>query len=81
MAAACFAALHRRADRLCSEGALPVRWVAVARGTPPERLVARLSAGSYSVFLMVDDDLMRCETIDEGEALRKALAQRIGVGE
>ncbi len=80
LAAACFEALHGRADRLRREGTLPVKWVAVEQSASPERLATRLTAGSYHVFVMVDEDLRQVGTLDEGEVLRRALGTRIGVG-
>lgn len=80
LAQACFEALHGRAARLAREGALPVRFTAVRRGTSPERLATRLTAGSYHLFVLVDDDLKQVGTMDEGEVLQKTLALRIGSG-
>lgn len=78
LAAACIEALHGRSARLRREGALPVRWVAVEKGVSPERMAARLTAGSYHLFVVVDEDLRRVSTLDEGEVLRQALTTRIG---
>lgn len=80
LAAACVEALHGRAARLKREGMLPVRLMAVEKGAPPERLAARLTAGSYHLFVIVDGDLQRAGTLDEGEVLRQALGVRMGPG-
>ncbi len=75
--AACVEALHGRANRLRREGALPVRFVAVEKDQPPERLAARLTAGSYHVFMVVDENLSKMDMMDEGEVLRRVLAERM----
>ncbi len=78
LAAACVSALHGRAERLRREGALPVRWLAVEKDTRAERLATRLTAGTYHLFVMVDDDLRQVGTLDEGEVLRRTFTARIG---
>ncbi|MCL1964511.1 MAG: M50 family metallopeptidase [Firmicutes bacterium] len=80
LAAACVEALHGRAARLAREGMLPVRWLAVEKDAPPERLAARLTAGTYHLFVLVDGSLGRVGTMDEGEVLRQVLTKRIGPG-
>lgn len=80
LAAACLEALHGRAARLKREGALPVRLVAMEQGAPPERMAARLTSGSYHLFLLVDENLRRVGAMDEGEVLVRCLAARADPG-
>ena len=75
LAAACITALHGRASRFAREGMLPVQWIAVKKGASPQRLATRLTAGTYHLFIVVDENLQRTETLDEGEVLRQALEQ------
>jgi stage IV sporulation protein FB len=77
LAAACVEALHGRAARLRREGALPVRVTAVGGDAHPERLAARLTAGAYHLFVVVDDDLRRTATLDESEVLRRVFVTRM----
>jgi len=76
LAAALVEALHGRAERLSREGTLPMRWLAAPHDTPLEKLLTRLSAGSYHCFFLVDDQMRKVGTIDEGELLQKAFAIR-----
>lgn len=76
LAAACIAALHGRAERLRREGMLPVRFIAADLESPPERLAARLTAGSYHLFALVDKRMHMVETMDEGEVLARVLEER-----
>lgn len=78
LVSACVEALHGRAERLRREGTLPVRWLATPQDMPPERLVTRLSAGSYHLFVLVDEQMRQVGTVDEGELLHRVLAVRIG---
>lgn len=78
LAAACVEALYGRAARLRREGTLPVRWLATPNDMPPERLITRLTAGSYHLFVLVDDQMRQVDVVDEGELLHRAFAVRIG---
>lgn len=77
-AAAIVDALHGRAERLNREGMLPMRWLAAPQDTPPEKLLTWLGGGSYHCFLLVDDQMRKVGTIDEGELLRRTFAARTG---
>ena len=76
LAAALVDALHGRVERLDREGMLPMRWLAAPQDTPPEKLLTRLSGGSYHCFLLVDDQMRKVGTIDEGELIQRTFAAR-----
>lgn len=76
LAAALVEAMHGRVERLHREGMLPMHWLAAPKDTPPEKLITRLSAGSYHCFFLVDDQMRKVGTIDEGELLRQTFAVR-----
>ncbi|MDR0928987.1 MAG: M50 family metallopeptidase [Oscillospiraceae bacterium] len=77
LAAACAEALHGRAARLSREGALPVKLLAVRPGDGAQRLAARLTAGTYHLFVVVDGRLNQTGVVDEGQVLREAFGERV----
>lgn len=77
LAAACIAAMHGRQARLWREGMIPVKWTAARQDERPEKLAARLTAGTYHQFMLVDEHMRCVETVDEGEVLRKVLESKM----
>ena len=76
LAVACLEALHNREKRLRREGVLPIRWMAAHQDLSPERLTTYLSAGSYHLFVRVDEEMRSLEMVDEGEILHRAFQSK-----
>jgi len=77
LAAACIAALYGREKRLHREGLLPIKWLAAPEDFRPEKLAARLTAGSYHMFVLVGAGMRKSRTMDEGELMRLVLENQL----
>ena len=67
------AAQEKWLERLARAGTLPVKWLAVAEGTPPARIAGRLPEGAYCMVALLDGEMRVKETVSETEVLRRCL--------